>query len=239
MRLVRRSIRTARFVYTTLILVLFFSAGFGQAQAVAPLSNLLIYAPSKAPALNTTAVTNNASVLSYSVSLGTNLEVQGVATTAQGPLANAPVSLHMGDITLAQTQTNQSGEYSFSVPVSLYYLPAAWSNGATVYTVVEPTGLSPVSTPSAVTRLAVDFTPLYVIIAVMTGIVLIALYLYTRRFSSTRTSLPFPARPAQRLNRSDSNNAPEIGAVKIEGPERSEAIPHHEELATRTEEPEI
>jgi hypothetical protein len=44
----------------------------------------------------------------------------------------------MGDAKLANARTNANGEYSFAVPVGVYYFPAAFLKGATIYTVVEP-----------------------------------------------------------------------------------------------------
>jgi hypothetical protein len=87
----------------------------------------------------------------------------------------------MGDVKLADATTNANGDYSFDNPVGLYYFPAAFLSGATVYTVVEPYNASFTSTPSAVTTVSVDVVPLYLIIAIITGAILVGLYLYMRR----------------------------------------------------------
>jgi hypothetical protein len=111
----------------------------------------------------------------------------------------------MGDVKLASAQTNAKGEYSFDVPVGVYYFPAAFLNGATIYTVVEPSDPSSISTPSAVTTLSVDLLPLCLIIVVITGAILVGLFLYTRRMSgkallgliSKRRSKPAARQPTK------------------------------------------
>ena len=105
-------------------------------------------------------MTNNITVSSNSISLGSVLEASGQVSADGKPLPNAPVTLHMGDITVANTQTDQNGRYAFSVPVGANYFPAAFSNGAIVYTVVEPQNSSFVGTPSAATSVPVNLTPL-------------------------------------------------------------------------------
>ncbi|MGZ8937046.1 MAG: DUF4129 domain-containing protein, partial [Halobacteriota archaeon] len=113
-------------------------------------------------------------------SLGSTLQATGKVTDGKKPLANATVVLHMGDVKLADATTNANGDYSFDNPVGVYYFPAAFSS-ATVYTVVEPHNASFTSTPSAVTTVSVDLVPLYLIIAIITGAILVGLYLYMRR----------------------------------------------------------
>ena len=126
-------------------------------------------------------VTNNVTVSPVSISLGSTIQATGTVTEGKKPLANATVVLHMGDVKLTDTQTNANGDYSFDVPVGVNYFPAALSAGATIYTVVEPQDASFVSAPSAVTKVTVDVLPLYLTIAVITGAILVGLYLFTRR----------------------------------------------------------
>jgi hypothetical protein len=145
-----------------------------------PHSGVLTVSAQTSASANTT-VTNNVSVNPVSISLGSTLKAAGKVTAGGKPMANASVALHMGDIKLAYAQTNANGDYSFDVPVGVNYFPAAFSAGASVYTVVEPRNASFVSTPSAVTTVPVDLLPLYLIIAVITGAILVGLYLYTRR----------------------------------------------------------
>jgi ABC-2 type transport system ATP-binding protein len=87
----------------------------------------------------------------------------------------------MGDVTLAHTQTDSKGGYAFTVPVGAYYLSTALHNGATVYTVVEPRNSSFIETPSAVTSVAVDLFPLFAVIVLITGSIVLGLYVYARR----------------------------------------------------------
>jgi len=151
-----------------------------------------------APASSNTTVSNNVSVLSDSVSLGSSLNVEGVVTTSKGPLASVPVALHMGDITVARTQTDESGKYVFSAPVGLNYVPAVFSGSATVYTVAEPTNTAFPAAPSAVANVPVNAVPAYGIIAVVTGAIVLGIYLYARRLR-TKTSFAVPAgKPSKR-----------------------------------------
>src|ERR1035437_4641963 len=134
----------------------------------------------QAPPANTT-VTNNVTVAPGSISLRTTVQANGQVTVGVTPLANAAVSLHMGDVILASAQTNGNGQYSFAAPVGAYYFPAAFSNGATIYTVAKPGNASLPSAPSAVTTVSVDLLPFYLIITAVTVVILIGLYLFARR----------------------------------------------------------
>jgi len=134
-----------------------------------------------APTTANPTIANNVTVHSDSVSLGSTLDASGTATTAQGPVANTSVALHMGDIVVAHTQTNQKGEYAFSAPININYLPAVFSGNAAVYTVVEPTSPGLTSTPSAVTNLPVNATPVYAIAVIVVVVVLLCLFVFGRR----------------------------------------------------------
>ena len=155
------------------------TAGFAFMCDSSPHGGVLSVVAQASPA-NVT-VTNNVTVSPVSISLGSTLQATGKVTDGKKPLANATVVLHMGDIKLADATTNANGDYSFDNPIGVYYFPAAISSGATIYTVVEPQNASFTSTPSAVTTVSVDLVPLYLIIAIITGAILVGLYLYTRR----------------------------------------------------------
>ncbi len=144
-----------------------------------PHGGVLSVAAQASPANAT--VTNNVTVSPVSISLGSTLQATGKVTDGKKPLADATVVLHMGDVKLADAKTNANGDYSFDVPVGVYYFPAALSAGATIYTVVEPQNASFISTPSAVTTITVDLVPFYLIIAIITVAILVGLYLYARR----------------------------------------------------------
>src|SRR5665647_887793 len=58
---------------------------------------------------------------------------------------------------------------------------AALHNGATLYTAVEPLNSSFIETPSAVTSVAVDLFPLFAVIVLITGSIVLGLYVYARR----------------------------------------------------------
>lgn len=133
------------------------------------------------PASNSTTVTNNVTVSSASISLGSVLEANGQVTAAGKPLANASIALHVGDLIVAYAQTDQLGRYAFSIPIGVYYFPAAFSNGAKVYTVVEPNNSSLTNTTSAVASVSVDLVPLYAIVTVITVALVVGVYLYVRR----------------------------------------------------------
>jgi ribosomal protein L40E len=104
----------------------------------------------------------------------------------------------MGDINVANTQTDQNGRYAFSVPVGANYFPAAFSNGAIVYTVVESHNSSFVDTPSAAISVPVNLAPLYTIIALITAAVVIVCYLFVRRFREEGSAVVGAARPSRR-----------------------------------------
>lgn len=164
-------------------------------------SNNLLHVPvlsvaaQTAPASSSNkTVSNNISVLSESVSLGSSLNVEGVVKTPKGPLADVPVSLHMGDIIVARTQTDASGKYAFSAPVGLNYVAAVVSGSVTVYTVAEPIDTTYPAAPSAVTNVPVNAVPAYGIIAVVTVAIVLGLYLYMRRLQAKS---PFAA-PAEK-----------------------------------------
>jgi hypothetical protein len=153
----------------------------------------VLTAAAQAPPANNTTVTNSVTVASGSISLGSTVQATGTATVGTTPLANAAVSLHMGDVILANAQTDGNGAYSFAAPVGVYYFPAAFSNGATIYTVVQPGNASLPSAPSAVTTVSVDLLPLYLIIAAVTGAILIGLYLFARRMRAKPRARRRPA----------------------------------------------
>jgi hypothetical protein len=133
-----------------------------------------------------TPVENDLTVTTKSITLGSTIGATGNVRTADGPLAGATVELHLGDIVLARTQTDANGNYAFSVPVGMYYVPAAAVGGATVYTLVQPLNASFVTTASGVTDVPVDAVPLYLAIAVLTGAIVIILYFYVRRMYGER-----------------------------------------------------
>lgn len=176
-----RSLSTVRRACAALFFVLVITAGFSFVYDHSPCHSVLSVAAQASPASANTTVTNSLAVTPVTISLGSTLQATGKVTAGQKPLANTSVALHMGDVKLAYAQTNANGDYSFAVPVGVYYFPAAFSNGAAIYTVVEPHDASLISTPSAVTAVSVDLLPLFLIIAVITGVILIGLYLYTRR----------------------------------------------------------
>ena len=187
--------RTARLV-TVLVLVVVITGGFVPAAlpgGVRPVGAQALTAPSS------TTVTNNITVSSSSISLGSVLEARGQVSADGKPLPNASVALHMGDITVANTQTDQNGRYAFSVPVGANYFPAAFSNGETVYTVVEPHDSSFVDTPSAPTSVPVNLAPLYAIIALITAAVVTVCYLFVRRFNEKGSAVVRAARPSRRV----------------------------------------
>ena len=145
-------------------------------------------------------MTNNIKVNSGGISLGSTLEANGQVTAAGKPLANASMALYVGDVLIAHTQTDQSGRHAFAVPVGLYYFPAVFSNGATIYTVAEPGNASLPSAPSAVTTVSVDSLPLYLIIAAVTVVILIVLYIIARRMRG-QAVLPRGRRHAKPVER--------------------------------------
>jgi hypothetical protein len=167
--------------------------------------NGVLTVAAQAPPANTT-VTNNVTVAPGSISLGSTVQATGTVTVGTTPLANAAVSLHMGDVILASAQTNGNGQYSFAAPVGAYYFPAAFSNGATIYTVAEPGNASLPSAPSAVTTVSVDSLPLYLIIAAVTVVILIVLYVIARRMRG-QAVLPLGRRHAKPVEQTTSGPA--------------------------------
>jgi hypothetical protein len=168
--------------------------------------NGVLTAAAQAPPANNTTVTNNVTVAPGSISLGSTVQATGTVTVGTTPLANAAVSLHMGDVILASVQTNGNGQYSFTAPVGVYYFPAAFSNGATIYTVAEPGNASLPSAPSAVTTVSVDSLPLYLIIAAVTVVILIVLYVIARRMRG-QAVLPLGRRHAKPVEQTTSGPA--------------------------------
>ena len=158
--------------------------------------NGVLTVAAQAPPANTTTV-NNVTIVPGSISLGSTVHAGGRVTVGTKPLVNAAVALHMGDVILADAQTNGNGEYSFAAPVGVYYFPAAFSNGATIYTVVEPGNASLASVPSAVTTVSVDLLPFYLIVAAVTGAILIGLYLFARQIGEKAVVRPLDRRRAK------------------------------------------
>jgi hypothetical protein len=129
---------------------------------------------------NNTTITNVLTVSTNGISIGSRLEANGTATIGKKPLEAASVALHIGDVVLATTTTDGTGQYAFSTPVGLDYFPSALWGGAAVYTVVKaPTGLSDAT--STVTDVPVDPLPFYALIIVVVVIVLVVLQSYTDR----------------------------------------------------------
>ena len=180
-----RSARKARLACTVFVFVLIVTAGVALARNHQLYGGVLPVAGQASAAPANQIVTNNITVSSEVISLGSTLQANGQVSTASGPLANASVALHIGDLTVAHAQTDQKGEYAFAVPVGAYYFPAAFSNGAVIYTVVEPRDSSFISTPSAATNLPVDLLPLIIIVVLVIGAIGLGLYWYTRRLKAT------------------------------------------------------
>jgi len=189
------SMRKARLA-TVLVLVVVMTGGFVLAALPGGVRPVDAQASTAPP--SSTAVTNTIAVSSNSISLGSVLEASGQVSANGKPLPDASVALHMGDITVANTQTDQNGRYAFSVPVGANYFPAAFSNGAIVYTVAEPQNSSTVGTPSAATSVPVNLTPLYAIIALITAAVLTVCYLFVRRLREQGAAVVGAARPPRR-----------------------------------------
>ena len=226
-----RSMRKARLA-TVLVLVVVITGGFVLAAlpgGVRPVDAQASTAPSG------TTVTNNITVSSNSISLGSVLEARGQVSAGSKPLPNASVALHMGDINVANTQTDHNGRYAFSVPVGTYYFPAAFSNGATVYTVVEPHDSSFVDTPSAATSVPVNLAPLFAIIALITAAVVIVCYLLVRRFREKGPAVVGAARPSGRVATLGSLYTRRMRGKAVLGPlRRGRAKPAAEQTVTVT-----
>jgi len=193
----------ARFACVALVVALTMTVGFA-VFCGSPYNGVLTVA-AQAPPANTTVV-NTVTVAPGSISLGSTVHANGQVTVGTTPLANAAVSLHMGDVILASAQTNGNGQYAFAAPVGVYYFPAAFSNGATIYTVAEPGNASLPSAPSAVTTVSVDSLPLYLIIAAVTVVILIVLYVIARRMRG-QAVLPRGRRHAKPVEHTTSGPA--------------------------------
>lgn len=132
---------------------------------------------------NNSIITNVILVSADGISIGSELEAKGVVTIDKKPLAGSSVALHMGDIVLATTKTNSTGEYAFSAPVGMYYFPAAMWGRATVYSVATaPAGASS-DGPSNVTSVTVDPLPFFALIITAVVIALLGLQPYMERFN--------------------------------------------------------
>ena len=192
-----------RFACVALVVALTMTVGF--AVFCGSAYNGVLTVAAQAPPANTTVV-NTVTVAPGSISLGSTVHANGQVTVGTTPLANAAVSLHMGDVILASAQTNGNGQYAFAAPVGVYYFPAAFSNGATIYTVAEPGNASLPSAPSAVTTVSVDSLPLYLIIAAVTVVILIVLYVIARRMRG-QAVLPRGRRHAKPVEHTTSGPA--------------------------------
>jgi hypothetical protein len=184
--------------------------------------NGVLTVAAQAPPANTTVV-NNVTVAPGSISLGSTVQATGKVTAGSKPLANAAIALHMGDVILANAQTNGNGAYSFAAPVGVYYFPAVFSNGARIYTVVQPANASLPSAPSAVTTVSVDLLPLYLIIAAVIVVIFIGLYLVARRMRGKAVLRPLGRRRVKPAEQTAS------GPADASLPEAS--AQHQQELA--------
>ena len=210
-----RSFTKARFACVALFVALTITAGFA-VFCGSPYNGVLTVA-AQAPPANTTVV-NNVTVAPGSISLGSTVQATGKVTAGSKPLANAAVALHMGDVILANAQTNGNGAYSFAAPVGVYYFPAVFSNGARIYTVAQPANASLPSAPSAVTTVSVDLLPLYLIIAAVIVVIFIGIYLVARRMRGKAVLRPLGRRRAKPVEQTASGPAeaslPEASAQK-------------------------
>jgi uncharacterized protein len=171
--------------------VLVFVSVFGAISASNSPSHgiVLSVAAQTSPAALNTTVNNNVTVLSDRLALGSVLHVEGVVTTPLGPLPFVQVALHVGGAMIAHTQTNESGAYTFSVPVGLNYLREAFSGSATVYTVAELGNPVFAAASSAVVSLPVNQAPAYLIVGVVTGAVVLSIYVSSWPRPSRRVSV--------------------------------------------------
>jgi ABC-2 type transport system ATP-binding protein len=204
-----RSRSKARLACAALIFALMIAAGLTFVCNSSLHYSVLNVAAQASQASGSTAVTNNVTISADPISLGSTLRANGQASTASGPLANASVALNMGDVTLADTQTDSKGGYAFAVPVGAYYFPAALRNGATIYTVVEPRDSSFAETPSAVTNVAVDLLPLFAVIVLITGLIVLGLYVYARGLRGKAVWGALPKRRAKQVAQQTGTRAPE------------------------------
>jgi hypothetical protein len=177
---VRGRLRIGRNAYVVFVLLFAITSSFAPALTGHSPGAVLSVAALTPAAANST-VTNDLTMVSSSISLGSTLQAQGQAHIGIQPLQGAPVSLYIGDLTVAHTITDQNGSYSFSAPVGLYYFPAVVSRGASVYTVVEPSSASSVSAPSAPISVSVNYLPLYVTLGIVAAAILLSIALLARR----------------------------------------------------------
>ena len=184
----RRPCRKTRFVCIVLALLLLSVLGAISASN-SPSSVVLGVAAQTSPAAPNTTVNNNVTVLSDRLALGSVLHVEGVITTPEGPLPFVPVTLHVGGATVASTQTNESGAYTFSVPVGLNYLPEAFSGSASVYTVAELGNPTFATASSAIASIPVNQAPAYLIMGLLTGAVVLGIYVSAQPRPSRRVSV--------------------------------------------------
>ncbi|MGZ4882202.1 MAG: hypothetical protein ACXV7G_14300, partial [Halobacteriota archaeon] len=87
----------------------------------------------------------------------------------------------LGTLAVAAAQTGASDKYTVSTPVGLNYVPSMFSDSKNVYTVVESTNITFSAAPSAFVSVLDNVVAPYVIIAVVTGLMVVLLYLYVRR----------------------------------------------------------
>ena len=247
-----RSFTKARFACVALVVALTITVGFA-VFCGSPYNGVLTVAAQLPPA-NTTVV-NNVTVVPGSISLGSTVQAAGKVTAGSKPLANAAVALHMGDVILANAQTNGNGAYSFAAPVGVYYFPAAFSNGVRIYTVAEPSNASLPSAPSAVTTVSVDLLPLYLIIAAVIVVIFIGLYLVARRMRGKAVLRPLGRRrvkPAEQtanaqasLPEASAQNQQELAELTpvadaiAEAPELEPALPAERATPFVGEEPQM
>ena len=237
---VRLSGRKTRCVCVVLALVLVGMLGALTASNSLLHGTVLSVAAQTRPASSNTTVSNNVRVLSDSVSLGSRLYVAGVVSTPKGPLASVPVALHMGGITVARTQTNESGAYVFSLPVGVNCVPAVLSGSVNVYTVAEPGDPAFPAATSAVASLPVSQAPAFFIIVVVTGAVVLGIYLYFWPRSSRRvkgrlaaTRKRFPSLTTAATRRQEGAEAPPQPAPPTKPPRAAELTEEAFERWTR------
>ena len=237
---VRLSGRKTRCVCVVLALALVGMLGALTASNSLLHGTVLSVAAQTRPASSNTTVSNNVRVLSDSVSLGSRLYVAGVVSTPKGPLASVPVALHMGGITVARTQTNESGAYVFSLPVGVNCVPAVLSGSVNVYTVAEPGDPAFPAATSAVASLPVSQAPAFFIIVVVTGAVVLGIYLYFWPRSSRRvkgrlaaTRKRFPSLTTAATRRQEGAEAPPQPAPPTKPPRAAELTEEAFERWTR------
>jgi hypothetical protein len=191
------------------------------------------YNEAQSPTLNFSVtkapVTNTLSMLSSSLTLGGNLQAQGRLTTPNGPVPNATVTLVAGDTNIAKTKTGQNGTYLFSVPATGYYLGSVL-NGTTVSTVFEPNGQPLDQAASAAVHISADLAALYGIVALITIVVLTALFLFNRGFFRRA---PKPTPPETKPEGKPPAEAREVRPVSTAPPATAERAPRPDWNALR------